>query len=698
MELRATVSPSVPRVTLHWNSSPYPVTSQTVFRRLAGSSTWEFTTNLSNAAVSWSDASALNQTLYEYRVERVHSSPLGAVADGWIWAGSEVPAVESRGRLILAVDATMAAPLSGELHRLVSDLTGDGWEVLRTDILRTATPTEARDAIRGWYATDPARTKAVLLLGRIPVAYSGMVCPDGHWDPPPLPHHRGAWPTDAFYGDMDGVWSDSSVNYTVANVDGVRNHNVPADGKYDVSLLVGEHLPELAVGRIDLANMAGISGGLSETELLRRYLDRLHAFRNRQGNFAVLGDRCLVDDTTFGPQWGLPTAVSGWTSGVALFGSGNTAAGDWVPGLQGQEYLMAYGCGPGSFSGAGGIGVNTDFRDTRCRAVFNLLYGSFFGDWDSTDNYLRAPLVGRSDASGLISVWSGVPVWRLFPLAAGGTMADAYRHVVREVNQPAGPFPPTDDSWTNPDQSHLAIMGDPSLRSHPPKPVTAMNAAASGNQITLSWVNPSGESNRLGCRIYRASSLFGPYAPVGGQTAVGATGYVDTPPHPGYWYYMVRSVKRETTASASYDNLSQGAFDEVDLPSTGYAAWSAGLSDPGETADPNWDGVTNLMAYAAGASDGNATVLPLLPRQEGTGLLVPYSGRTDLTYEVQRSLNLSAWYVVARKTPGNGWTVNGGSGYPNQGGISIVAEAGAVHRFLDATALSRGFWRMRVTR
>lgn len=698
VELRAVVSPVAPRVILHWNPSPYPVTGQTVSRRRAGTTDWEFTTALAPTALAWNDSSAANQTLYEYRVERVHSSPLGAVAEGWIWAGSEIPAVEDRGRIILAVDATMAVPLGPELHRLTTDLAGDGWEVVTTDISRNATPIQTRDAIRGWYVLDPARTRAVLLLGRIPVPYSGQVCPDGHWDPPPMAHHRGAWPADAFYGDMDGVWTDSSVNYSLANVDGTRNHNVPGDGKFDVSLLVGEHLPEIAVGRIDLSNLGGISGGLSETELLRRYLDRLHAFRHRQGNFATLGDRALVDDTKFGPEWGLPTSVSGWTSGIALFGPSQTSAGDWVPTLQSQDYLLAYGCGPGAFTGAEGVGSSADFRNTRCRAVFNLMFGSYFGDWDSTDNYLRAPLAGRADSSGLVSVWSGVPAWRLFPLAAGGTMVDAYRHAVREVNQPGGPFPPADESWTNPDQCHLAIMGDPTLRSHPAKPVTALNGSVSGNEVTLAWSNPSGEANQLGCRIYRSTEPFGPFVRTGGQTPPDSAGFVDAPPHPGRWYYMVRSVKRQTSASASYDNLSQGSVVEIELPTTDYVAWSAGMGDPGGAADPNGDGISNLLAFALGAAGGNAPTNGILPRQEERGFLVPYSGRTDLTYEIERSLNLSAWFVVARKTPGNSWALHAASGYPLQAGVSLTAAGTSAWRFDDATTAMRGFWRLRVTR
>lgn len=698
VELRATISDSVPRITLEWNASPYPVSSQILFRRRQGTQTWDLTISLDPGTQAWADSTAAGGTLYEYRIERRHESPFGSLAEGWIWAGSGIPAVEDRGRLILAIDSSIAETLAGEIHRLIGDFTGDGWEVYRTDIARSATPQQARDAIRGWYAVDPGRTRAVLLLGRIPVPYSGMVCPDGHWDPPPLAHHRGAWPADAYYGDMDGVWTDSSINYSMANVDGSRNHNVPGDGKFDVSLLAGDHLPEIAVGRVDFANLSGYSSGLSETELLRRYLDRLHAFRHREGAFTSLGDRALVDDDTFGPQWGLATSVSGWTSGVALFGAGGATAGDWIPGLRDQDYLVAYGCGPGSFTSAGGVSSVSDFRDTRCRAVFNLLFGSFFGDWDSNDNFLRAPLVGRSDSRGLISVWSGVPGWRLFPLAAGGTMVDAYQHVVREVNQPGGPFPPADESWTNPDQSHVALMGDPTLRSHPPFPVTSLSASLSGSEVALSWVNPSTESNRLGCRVYRAERIFGPYQRVGAQTSAGATGFADTPLHPGRWYYLVRSVKRQATASATYDNLAQGVLAEIDVPEVGYLEWTAGLGNSSETADPNGDGIPNLLAFSLGASSGNVSALALVPRQDSSGFLVPFSGIGEVAYEVQRSLDLKTWYAVARKPAGDIWALNPGSGYLHQNQISVSAYGAAALRFDDPGAGISGYWRLRVSR
>lgn len=241
-------------------------------------------------------------------------------------------------------------------------------------------------------------------------------------------------------------------------------------------------------------------------------------------------------------------------------------------------------------------------------------------------------------------------------------------------------------------------MGDPTLRSHPPIPVSNLTAGLAGNQVVLSWSNPSTESNRLGCRIYRSSEVFGPFVRIGAQTGAGATGITDAPPHPGRWYYMVRSVKRQATASASYDNLSQGIVAEIVVPEAGYAEWSAGLSDPSETADSNGDGVPNLLAYAMGASSGMIPATLLLPRQDSEGFLVPFSGIAEVGYEVQRSLDLSNWHRVALKAPGDAWTLNAASGYLYQHQISMTLPGGRAVRFSDTSGPDPGFWRLRVTR
>ncbi len=697
VELSAVVSETPPYVTVRWNPGPFVVTGITAYRRARGATDWGEGFALPPELLSVEDPWAVPGELYEYRVVRMQESPGHPVAEGHLWVGVEVPAVEHRGRVILIVDDSVSAPLESEITRLIRDLAGDGWVVARSDVSRSATVPEVKALIQARYAEDAVNSRAVFLLGRVPVPYSGIICPDGHYDPPPEAHHRGAWPADVFYGDMDGVWTDEVVNHAIANVSGVRNHNVPGDGKYDQSLIVGEHLPELAVGRVDLSRMDEVGGGATEIELLRRYLDRHHAFRHRLAPFETPGERAMIDDN-FANAFDISGGASGWASGIALVGNDHAAAeSDWVGALRDRDYLLAYGSGPGSMTSAGGVSTIADYRDTRSRAVFTMLFGSFFVDWDADNNFLRAPLVGTADSHGLVSVWSGIPRWQLFPLAAGGTMADAYHHVLREVNLPGGPFPPDDESWTNPDQTHVAIMGDPVLRSHPAKPVTGLSHRIEGNQLTLSWVDPAvGEADFLGCRVYRSRSAEGPYDRVGAQIAPGVESFQVTIPSSHVWHYMVRAIWRQTTASASYENPAQGIFVETRADVPDFAAWAEGLSDPAAGGDPNFDGVKNLVAYAIGAPDGLVDAGERLPSiaEDGTFTL-PDSSRADVRYVIELSRDLVAWHPVAIKPIGGEWALNPESGYPNQESVGlVVGEAGTT--LADGSPGASLFWRLRV--
>src|SRR5690606_8841470 len=107
------------------------------------------------------------------------------------------------------------------------------------------------------------------------VPYSGDLFPDGH------PNHKGAWPADVFYADMDGVWTDHLVTST--NAERQVNWNLPNDGKYDQSQIPSSL--ELMLGRVDLHNMtcyANKPQARSELDLMRQYLNKNHAFRTGQ--------------------------------------------------------------------------------------------------------------------------------------------------------------------------------------------------------------------------------------------------------------------------------------------------------------------------------------------------------------------------------------------------------------------------------
>jgi len=88
-----------------------------------------------------------------------------------------------------------------------------------------------------------------ILIGHVTVPYSGYAAEDGHGD------HRGAWPADLYYGDMDGTWTDATNYADTAQ----PLKNVINDGKWDSNdfPVNGQGVEELevAIGRIDFAEM-----------------------------------------------------------------------------------------------------------------------------------------------------------------------------------------------------------------------------------------------------------------------------------------------------------------------------------------------------------------------------------------------------------------------------------------------------------
>ena len=222
--------------------------------------------------------------------------------EGYIYAGIEAPWWSLAERWFSSWTArSPRACRRTEVARLQQDLVGDGWTVLRHDVPRMAVDpantsssvwaarsnelASVKALIKADYDADPANVKAVFLLGHVPVPYSGDLNPDAHTE------HQGAWPADGFYGEMDGVWTDSTVNRTSAS--DPRNRNVPGDGKFDRTLASN--------GRATQCGAAGGPGGFGEParfwpereELLRQYLNKDHNFRHK---LITAERRGLIDD------------------------------------------------------------------------------------------------------------------------------------------------------------------------------------------------------------------------------------------------------------------------------------------------------------------------------------------------------------------------------------------------------------------
>jgi len=408
VQVSATVQKNPARITLRWPQDTCTLpNSYTIYRKGPEAYGWGGGTMLPGSSTSFSDSNVTLGTAYEYQIVKNTSQYNGY---GYIYSGVEVPLTERRGKLLLVVDNTYAPSLRTELARLEQDLIGDGWTVAQLEVSRTDSVSNVKGLIKSQYIADPFNVKAVFLFGHVPVAYSGNIVPDGH-----LPDHQGAWPCDGFYGDMEGVWTDNSVNITTA-VD-ARTRNVPGDGKFDQSTFPAPIT--LMVGRVDLANMPGrlVCGGPAtfpgELELLRNYLNKDHKFRHKEFD---LPRRGIVGDY-FGVRDGEAFAASGWRNLGAFVGAANVTTlpnqGTWISTLSTNPCLVAYGCGSGSYTSIGGLGntdvyhdgITTEMMAHDIKTVFALLFGSWLGDWDSEDNIQRSILALPS--YGLTCSWSG---------------------------------------------------------------------------------------------------------------------------------------------------------------------------------------------------------------------------------------------------------------------------------------------------
>jgi hypothetical protein len=322
------------------------------------------------------------------------------------------------------------------------------------------------------------------------------------------------------------------------------------------------------LGRVDLFNMPGNGGASawpSEVELLRRYLTKDHNFRHKLINpprRALVGDR-------FGdsPVRGEAFAASAYRNFEPFVGPGNivwaneqdSAPADqkWTSKLGVGTYLWSYGCGGGSYTSMSGMGTHGQYSDAwsidlvdwDAKAVFFMMFGSWLGEWDSTDNLMRAALA--APGMGLTCSWAGRPHWYYHHMGLGEPIG----YSARLTQNNSGLYRNQINNFAR--GVHIALMGDPTLRMHSVAPASAGSATASSGTVNLSWTASS--DSVQGYHVYRASSADGAFTRLTGSLLTG-TSFSDSTAGTGNYTYMVRAVKLESTPSGTYFNPSQGIF------------------------------------------------------------------------------------------------------------------------------------------
>ena len=604
VQISATVQDSPPQIALTWPQDGYGAIRYTVYRKAKGAAAWGAGIVLPGTTTLFTDTNVAVGATYEYQI--IKDATLGYIGTGYIFSGIRAPLAEDRGQLILIVENRHAPALSNELARLQSDLTGDGWTVLRHDVSTNAAPASVRNLIIADYNADPAKVNTVFLFGHVPVLHSGNLNYDGHL--------ARAMPADAYYGDVNGNWN-GSPNYLPSDV-------------------------ELMVGRVDMFDMPGNYAPVpwpSEVELLRNYLNKDHKFRHK---LITVPRRALMGDRR-GAEGGRAVSATGYRNFEPLLGPDTVVQAGvddtsppnvrWGPMLAATSYLWAYGCGAGSPAGIGSLGTNGPYADLYstdvvaqdAKAVFVMLYGSWFGDWDKPDNFMRAFLATSS--LGLTCCLAGEPQWFVHHMGLGETIGYGTRLSMNNSTL----YQSQSNRFAR--AVHISLMGDPTLRMDPVSPPAALNAVATGGGVTLNW-QPSAEAV-LGCHVYRSALPAGPFVRLTGSPVTGNT-FTDASASSNIYTYMVRAVTLQTTPSGSYSNASQGVFATAvslgALPVRISVTWAANSLLLGWNSRPgagyrvlakasldqtNWADVSGSIMATGTNAVWTATNLPALPQR-----------------------------------------------------------------------------------
>lgn len=538
VRINAIAQTSPASINLSWKATTGAGNVQ-VYRKSKNAINWTPIATLGSTVTSYSDNSVSIGTGYEYYIIKQDPAFTLGYPYGYIYAGVETDAIHNRGALILLVDDSFSTTCNTEITTLMKDLSGDGWEVIRKDFSRSATVTTVKNFITS-QAQANNNLSAVYILGHIAVPYSGDLNPDAHGN------HKGAWPADGFYGDLDGNWTDNSVNNTSSA--NSLNHNIASDGKFDQSYFPSDI--DLQVGRVDFYDMPAF--GKSETEMMKSYLNKAHQYKTAALSVIKRG---LIDDNF--PLISEKFGSNGWRNFSPLVSIDSVTEKDLITTLNSSSYQWAYGCGGGSYTSCNGIGNTSNFTSNDVKSIFVILFGSYFGDWNYKNNFLRAPLCSNEPA--LASFWAGRPYWHLHHMALGETIGYATR--LTQNNLTTYGTPSVSPVMTK--LVSIALMGDPSLRTEYIQRVPSVNVSNFGiDSAIITWA-ASPEAGTAGYYVYRATSEFGNYELRSGL--VSGTTFTDTLENNTTYWYMVRAAKIQQTPSGSYYNLSLGTTQSFNV-------------------------------------------------------------------------------------------------------------------------------------
>jgi len=538
--------------------------------------------------VTWVDTNVTSGVCYEYGLGAL-TFDFYRIINANVLAGIKVDRTEAKGRMVVVVTDDILAHLPVEYAQYKEDLVRDGWTVheivtpragsyigngtgpLDANGIPTAPyPTQhitIKNQLVALYNTYPTELKNVVLVGQVAVARSGVsVAPDGH-------ANSSACGADAYYADMDGVWTDTTNNLAMypnglAVAVNSGQINVAGDGKFDADRMTQITSPntrvELGFGRIDFSNHIA-----AEYEATRTYFNKLHRYKTASPDFQP-GRKAMLR-AGFGAvtevYLGSLVGVLGMTN-LHFISSEDLPAAPTDGTLDSdRDADYTRDVAPYLFYFKGDL-VPGASHDSR--AVFWTGLQSHWGFWykesigDMSENSMQRRLA--EDNFSLSYTWS-IGIWgypeshyRYHELGMGGNIGDMMRTSLSY--SPAGDVYSTARSGM-----FMNHMGDPALRIYMMAPPTDLQVLPSGGNPALSWtapILPDGELPILGYHVYRSASSNGPFVRLS-SSVISGTSYTDTTASSGEWVYQVKAIRLEPSGGSSYYNSSLAAQQSIDL-------------------------------------------------------------------------------------------------------------------------------------
>lgn len=459
--------------------------------------------------------------------------------------------------------------------------------------------TNIRNQLISLYNTYPGELKNVAVIGKVALARSGVgyTGPDGHGN-------RAAVGTDAYYADMDGVWTDTGSNLnwypagsSSSTAAGDGTINFPEDGKFDATefseVTNPNSIAELGFGRVDLSNFVP-----GEYEAMRMYFNKLHRYKTASSDF--LPGRKAIMRASFGMVSkaylaGLPGVLG--MSNLDYIATSDLptvpadADADAAYTAANRPYLFYFKGSGGPAYSAGG------------KAVFWTGMQSHWGYWYASSISSGSNLMPRrlaEDNFCLSYTWSiGLlyldTSFLYHRMGMGFDAGDMMRASISNRRSATSLYVKADSPL------FMDHMGDPALRLFMFPPPKALCIIPSGGNPSLSWTasdSPAaGEPPVIGYHVYRAATSAGPFARITSAPVVG-TSYSDTSVSSGLWHYQVKAVRLETTGGGTYYNASLGIGGSIDLSSPPAAL----VVTPAALPNANWNTAYSATLSATGGT------------------------------------------------------------------------------------------------